>query len=76
MRIVCGSVRIDGRDIISKACPIKHVGLFPELEEQMCSYLRSPDRMDPLVWAISEFMDPEVITTQVVYFKHVNISPF
>lgn len=36
-----------------------HVGVFPELEEQMCSWVegedrgQSPDRMDALVWAMS-----------------------
>ena len=34
-----------------------HVGVFPELEDQMCNYDGtgdSPDRMDALVWALSE----------------------
>jgi phage terminase large subunit-like protein len=34
-----------------------HVGVFPELEDQMCNYDgagESPDRMDALVWALSE----------------------
>jgi predicted phage terminase large subunit-like protein len=37
-----------------------HVGVFPELEDQMCSYTGesgpSPDRMDALVWALTELM--------------------
>ncbi len=38
---------------------VHHVGYFPELEAQMCSfcpgrYSGSPDRMDALVWAVSE----------------------
>ena len=38
---------------------VHHVGVFPELEEQMCSYTGeansgSPDRLDALVWAITE----------------------
>lgn len=40
---------------------IFHVGYFPELEDQLCSFtqagyqgLRSPDRADALVWAVSE----------------------
>jgi phage terminase large subunit-like protein len=38
---------------------ISHVGPFPELEDQMCSYTgapgeSSPDRLDALVWALSE----------------------
>jgi phage terminase large subunit-like protein len=38
---------------------VHHVGTFPELEDQMCSWVpgeRSPDRMDALVWAITELM--------------------
>ena len=38
---------------------VHHAGVFPELESQMCSFKAgknssSPDRMDALVWAISE----------------------
>ena len=37
---------------------VHHVGFFRELEEQMCSYMvqnsSSPDRLDALVWAITE----------------------
>ena len=37
---------------------VSHVGLFNELEEQLCSYSggskKSPDRLDALVWAITE----------------------
>ena len=37
---------------------VKHVGLFRELEEQMTSYTpttgASPDRLDALVWALTE----------------------
>jgi predicted phage terminase large subunit-like protein len=37
---------------------VKHVGAFPQLEDQMCTYIaetanESPDRMDALVWACS-----------------------
>lgn len=38
---------------------IHHVGAFPELEDQMCTWLPeedSPDRMDALVWAFTELM--------------------
>lgn len=38
---------------------VHHVGAFPELEDQMCSWVpgdKSPDRMDALVWALSELM--------------------
>jgi|TARA_R100000149_G_scaffold382_2_gene132 predicted phage terminase large subunit-like protein len=36
---------------------VHHVGDFPQLEDQMCSFTgggKSPDRMDALVWALSE----------------------
>jgi phage terminase large subunit-like protein len=39
---------------------VSHVGTFPELEDEMCSAIRdgakSPDRLDALVWAITDLM--------------------
>lgn len=38
---------------------ISHVGSLPQLEDQMCSWTpgqASPDRMDALVWALTELM--------------------
>ena len=40
---------------------VRHVGRFPELEDEMCSYSplkanHSPDRMDALVWALRELI--------------------
>lgn len=38
---------------------VHHVGAFPQLEDQMCTWLpgeKSPDRMDALVWALTELM--------------------
>jgi len=40
---------------------VHHVGSFPELETQMCSFVpdnldSSPDRVDALVWALTELM--------------------
>jgi phage terminase large subunit-like protein len=38
---------------------VSHVGAFPELEDEMCSALdgaKSPDRLDALVWAVTELM--------------------
>ena len=42
---------------------VAHVGTFPELERQLCDFAadglsqgRSPDRLDALVWAITELM--------------------
>lgn len=41
---------------------VHHVGALPELEDQMCSFLpegneKSPDRVDALVWALTELSD-------------------
>jgi phage terminase large subunit-like protein len=39
---------------------VSHVGAFAELEDEMCSAIRegkkSPDRLDALVWAVSDLM--------------------
>jgi predicted phage terminase large subunit-like protein len=40
---------------------VSHVGAFPELEDQMCTFVPdevsfSPDRVDALVWALTELM--------------------
>jgi predicted phage terminase large subunit-like protein len=38
---------------------IHHVGMFTELEDQMCTWMpgeKSPDRMDALVWGATEVM--------------------
>ncbi len=41
---------------------VHHVGMFPELEDQMCTWTPqssahgSPDRMDALVWAVTELL--------------------
>ena len=38
---------------------IHHVGAFPQLEDQMCEWVpgdKSPDRLDALVWALTELM--------------------
>lgn len=40
---------------------VHHVGLFPELEDQQCTWVqgeKSPDRLDALVWAISDLRSP------------------
>lgn len=41
---------------------VHHVGMFAKLEDQMCNYdplntTDSPDRMDALVWALTELFD-------------------
>jgi phage terminase large subunit-like protein len=36
---------------------VHHVGAYPALEDQMCEWVpgeQSPDRMDALVWAVTE----------------------
>lgn len=43
---------------------VHHVGLFPHLEDQMCQWepltgQKSPDRLDALVWALTELMGGE-----------------
>ena len=39
---------------------VSHAGVFPELEDEMCSAIgggaKSPDRMDALVWAVTDLM--------------------
>lgn len=40
---------------------VLHVGAFPELEDQLCTWdasssARSPDRLDALVWGVTELM--------------------
>ncbi len=45
---------------------IRHVGTFPELEDQMASWVPgcgwSPDRLDALVWACTELGEQDSIT--------------
>lgn len=45
---------------------IHHVGSFPQLEDQLCSWEpgigKSPDRLDALVWAFTELMVEETPT--------------
>ncbi len=41
---------------------IHHIGVFPELEDQLCNYDgrgESPDRLDALVWALSDLFPVE-----------------
>jgi len=42
---------------------IHHVGNFPDLEDQLCEWVpgeKSPDRLDALVWGVTELMLDEV----------------
>jgi len=53
---------------------VKHKGCFPLLEDQMCSYVKgetkkSPDRMDALVWALTDLMLKDLsCTPDIVYW--------
>ncbi|KKL70118.1 hypothetical protein LCGC14_2108080, partial [marine sediment metagenome] len=56
-----------------------HVGFFAELEDQLCEWVpgdTSPDRLDALVWAITELMleEEEPETTTVVYDSMAGIN--
>ena len=57
---------------------VHHVGAFPELEDQMTTWVPgdpSPDRMDALVWAITELLiDPEK-QTFLALTDIIEISP-
>ena len=45
-----------------EAGKVHHIGSYPDLEEELCSYapghiLHSPDRMDAVVWALTELSE-------------------
>ena len=49
---------------------VHHIGMFPELEEQMCEWepgvsKDSPDRMDALVWALTELSEGSASLTSL-----------
>jgi len=51
---------------------IHHVGFFPDLEDQLCEWEpgdKSPDRLDALVWAITELMleEAEPVEGVIIY---------
>lgn len=50
---------------------VSHVGVFPDLEEQLTTWVPedgdSPDRLDALVWALTELVVEEKTTTTVTY---------
>ncbi len=61
---------------------VHHVGSFQTLEDQLCSWVpgqkssSSPDRMDALVWGITELLiDQESYTTQFIANQPEEISP-
>ena len=61
---------------------VHHVGSFPILEDQLCTWLpgeKSPDRLDSLVWAFTELFyepDEEEPEEVIVYEDRVDISPY
>jgi phage terminase large subunit-like protein len=59
------SVRAEPVSLLYEAGRVKHVGAWPELEDELCGLVmgggyegpgRSPDRADALVWALSALM--------------------
>ena len=45
---------------------VHHIGSFPELEDQLCQWepgMKSPDRLDAAVWALTELMVSDVVHT-------------
>ncbi len=48
---------------------VHHVGFFPDLEDQLCEWVpgdKSPDRLDGLVWAITDLMLAEEEPANIV----------
>lgn len=60
---------------------VHHVGFFPTLEDQLCGWTpqsgeKSPDRLDALVWAVTDLVvDPEEMTRNQQVGQPVQISP-
>lgn len=54
---------------------VHHVGMFRELEDQACdwnpadSYAKSPDRLDALVWGLTELMLNENVPQFLLYIQ-------
>jgi len=49
---------------------VSHVGIFLELEDQLCQYDgagESPDRLDALVWALHDLFPPFAPATPKVH---------
>jgi phage terminase large subunit-like protein len=61
---------------------IHHVGIFPQLEDQMTSYQpleikgsqASPDRMDALVWSLTELFETQVADLKDAFFGARQLS--
>jgi phage terminase large subunit-like protein len=58
---------------------VHHVGAFGVLEDQICDYIpmvsKSPDRMDALVWALTELSGDEDTELVFEYSEEHSISP-
>ena len=57
---------------------VHHVGFFAELEDQLCEWVpgaKSPDRLDALVWAITELMlgEEEPAEGVIIYDSMVEV---
>ncbi len=53
---------------------VRHAGAFPLLEDQLCNWVpagaeHSPDRLDALVWAITELAFEAQSTGSIAYYK-------
>jgi phage terminase large subunit-like protein len=71
------SARAEPVAALYEAGRVRHAGVFPALEDEMCGLIvggsyqgpgRSPDRADALVWAMTELMlgrraEPRVLLT-------------
>ena len=58
---------------------VRHAGTFPELEDQLCTWTTdgpSPDRLDALVWALTELMVNSRQPEAVVPFQATRRSPW
>ena len=67
-------VRAEPVSYLYEAGRAHHVGAFPELEDQLCQYDgtgKSPDRLDALVWALTELFPQERREIPVPRARHV-----
>jgi phage terminase large subunit-like protein len=61
---------------------VHHIGAFPTLEDQMCQWTpqgneKSPDRLDALVWAVTDLViDKEQMRQVVTHYDPVQISQY
>ncbi len=55
---------------------IHHLGFFPELEDQMCEWMpgeKSPDRLDALVWALTDLILIEEPKEETVIYDSMSL---